>query len=177
MEAKSKSVPFIFGLVIVLIAVPLYFLHGSTLEKKRQNAVQNAREPWAPKTLLDTAYLYGSTSREPKAFEIYVEWLKIYGGDDVARLLFPERADEIDEYEDDSAHAFKPPRVNTTTPHPRTAEVLMYFCEGQELRLNNGTCRNVMAFMLDDRPENLKIDEALLNRYQKFRGRLKTKSF
>lgn len=177
MEAKSKSIPIIFGIVIVLIAVPLYFLHGSTLEKKRTNAVQNASEPWAAKALLDTAYLYSATSREPKAFEIYAQWLKIYGGDDVARVIFAERANEIDEYEDESSHTYNPPRINSKTPHPRTSEVLMYFCEGQELRLNNAICRDVMVFILNDRPDNLKVDTELLERYKKFNGRLKTKSF
>lgn len=136
MQEKNNTLKVGFVLIILAMGYPMYSLLGSTIEGKRQNALKNADKPWAPEAHYACGWRYEVSMRAKQAEPIYAEWLQVWGGKAVCAELFPDRFDEMDEYEDDSEHAFSPP-VGSFTAHKQTAEVLYDYAVRCEARLDN----------------------------------------
>ncbi|MDF1667438.1 MAG: hypothetical protein P1V97_37180, partial [Planctomycetota bacterium] len=127
MQDKNNLVKYTAFALILGLAYPTYLFLGGTIEKKRKNAVANADKPWAPEALEACIWRYEWSMRKEKSYPLYEDWLKMYGGNDVNELVFPDRWAEIQEYGDDTDHKFSPPRISTKAPHKNTAYMLFQY--------------------------------------------------
>lgn len=150
MQDKNSFVKITAFALILGLAYPTYLFLGGTIEKKRKNAVANADKPWAPEALEACIWRYEWSMRKDKCYPLYEEWLKIYGGNDVNELVFPDRWSEIEEYGDDTDHKFNPPRVNTKQPHKNTAYMLFQYGLLTEKKRERYRAEDYMKLILDE---------------------------
>jgi hypothetical protein len=150
MQDKNTSVKVGTFLIVLAIGVPIYMFLGGTIEKKRANAIKNAKEPWASDELLACIWRYEYSTRGETAHPLIAEWLKIFGGNDVAELCFPDRFEEIQDYGDDTDHKFKPPRVNKETPHPKTIDMLINHAWVLECTRKSREAEAIIDMAMDD---------------------------
>lgn len=171
MQDKNSFVKITAFALIIGLAYPTYLFLGGTIEKKRKNAVSNATQAWAPEALEACIWRYEWSMRKDKAKPIYEEWLKMYGGNDVNELVFPDRWEEIQEYGDDTDHKFNPPRVNTTKPHKNTAYMLFQYALIAERKRDRYKAEDYVKLILD---ENVfpTLDAKLLEKVKAAESRL-----
>lgn len=172
----NKSVKIIFIAICLACSVPIYMLLGSTIEAKKKNALENAHQNWAPNAYLDCAWRYSISQRGDKCLEMYATFIKVWGGDRVNEVMFPERFEDVEDNEDEEGHIFNPPLVNRETPHKRTPEVLLYYAEGFERAKRTREAAEFVELALD--ADLFPVLSAWVKeKALRMQGRLKTGSF
>ena len=149
MQDNSKTVKITAIVLIAVLAYPTYLFLGSTVERKRKNAIENAEKPWAPEALEACIWRYEWSLRKKKSHPLYEEWLKMYGGNEVCELVFPDRWAEIEEYGDGTDHKFTPPRINKK-PHKNTAYMLLQYALITEKKRERYKAEDYVKLILDE---------------------------
>jgi hypothetical protein len=170
-QDKSKTIKISAALLIVGLAIPIYMFLGATIEGKRANAIANAKAPWAPEALASCIWRYEWSMRKKIATPLYEDWLKMYGGNDVQELCFPDRWAEIEE-DGLEATDLKPPQINQAEPHKNTPYMLFQYALRMEDRRFRYKAQYYIELILD--PDVFpKIDPELMKKIKKAHMRLK----
>ena len=123
MAVDHKKKKWIYAVVIAVVLIgPLVLISNFGLGKIEKKAIANRQKPWAAKTMMNVARIYGLTLRKKQERKVYEDFLKYFKGHPLCGVakykiavaiendlqLSREMAvrayeDFLDEYEDDPA--------------------------------------------------------------------------
>ncbi len=173
----SKKAKLVILVAVLILAFPLYALSDLGMGRWTQAAWDNAGDSESPERLLKYAKLYGLTMRKDKENDLLEEWLKHYGGDETekdpgARYItwkpYP--------WSDETPRPKQKGEDYRSSPHPKTAEVLVTIAEHYEDARQYQPSQHLFEIVMND-ASGLPKDDAAHERARLGIQRSRSRSF